>query len=53
MDDAAEMARWDSAIETSQIGAEVHRDRRAQGEATLELLRRYAELQGLQMSATS
>lgn len=50
MDDAAEMARWDSAIETLQIGAEVHRERRAQGEATLDLLRRYAELQGLQMS---
>lgn len=50
MDDAAEMARWDSAIETLQIGAEVHRDRRAQGEATLDLLRRYAELQGLQLS---
>lgn len=53
MDDAAEVARWDGAIETLQIGAEVHRDRRAQGEATLELLRRYAELQGLQMSARS
>jgi len=50
LDDAVEMARWDREMATLQISADAHRDRRHQGEASAELLRRYGELQALQAS---